>query len=138
MFPISFPKWRKDALPRFSHIELREYIAFALGVKQWEDTNSIEEIVRRSNAKPRFPCSSLPANKEVLENKHPDGQTLTSANLKELNTSNMDVFWRKEIYDYYSNHPDRFTQDHPHLKLVQHDELEKRSHSSSIPLCMLS
>lgn len=111
-----FSKVAQGRSTEISHLELREYIAFALGVKQWEDTTSIEEIVRRSNAKPRFPCLIVAANKEVLENKHPEGQ-LTSANLKELDTSNMDVSWRKEVYDYYSSHPNRFTQDHPHLQL---------------------
>lgn len=111
-----FSKVAQGRSTEISHLELREYIAFALGVKQWEDTTSIEEIVRRSNAKPRFPCLIVAANKEVLENKHPEGQ-ITSANLKELDTSNMDVSWRKEVYDYYSSHPNRFTQDHPHLKL---------------------
>jgi hypothetical protein len=99
-----------------SHLDVREYIAFALGVTQWKDASTIEEIVRRSQAKPRFPCIIVASNKEVLEDKHPDG-VLTAAKLKELNTSNMDVSWRPEVYAYYQQFPARFAKDHPSLKL---------------------
>lgn len=99
-----------------SHWEVREYIAFALGVQQWQDAKSLEEIVRRSQAKPRFPCIIVAANKEVLEDRNPNGQ-LSPARLKEFDSSNMDVCWRPEIYEYYKVHPDRFAKDHPNLIL---------------------
>lgn len=111
-----FSKVTRGLPTEISHSELREYIAFALGVKDWKDATSIAEIVSRSNAKPRFPCIIVAANKEVLDNKHPAGQ-LTPANLKYLDNSNMDVYWRPEIYDYYTKHPKLFLQDHPDLKL---------------------
>lgn len=99
-----------------SHLDVREYIAFALGVAQWKDAASIEEIVRRSRAKPQFPCIIVASNKEVLEDKHPAG-VLTSARLKEFDTSNMDVLWRPEVYEYYRRLPEQFAKDHPQLKL---------------------
>lgn len=99
-----------------SHWEVREYIAFALGVQRWQDANSIDEIVRRSQAKPRFPCLIVAANKEVLEDRNPNGQ-VSPARLKEFDSTNMDVCWRPEVYDYYKRHPERFSQDHPKLVL---------------------
>jgi predicted acylesterase/phospholipase RssA len=111
-----FAKVSRGLPTEISHQEVREYIAFALGVTRWEDAGSIAEIVRRSEAKPRFPCLIVAANKEVLEDKHPEGQ-LTAARLKELDTSNMDVFWRQEVFDYYRQYPERFEKDHPFLKL---------------------
>lgn len=111
-----FSKVSRGLPTEISHQEVREYIAFALGVTRWKDAGSIAEIVRRSEAKPRFPCLIVAANKEVLEDKHPEGQ-LTAARLKELDSSNMDVFWRQEVFDYYRQYPARFEQDHPFLKL---------------------
>lgn len=99
-----------------SHWEVREYIAFALGVQQWQDATSIDEIVRRSSAKPRYPCLIVAANKEVLEDKHPRGQ-IAAARLKEFDDTNMDVLWRSDVYEYYKRHPDRFSLDHPNLVL---------------------
>lgn len=111
-----FSKIAQGRSTEISHLELREYIAFALGVSHWKDATTIEEIVHRSDAKPRFPCLIVAANKEVLDNKHPEGQ-LTPAHLKELDPTNMDVLWRQEIFDYYTQNPERFATDHPHLKL---------------------
>lgn len=111
-----FSKISRGQSTEISHLELREYIAFALGVTNWRDANSIDEIIRRSTAKPKFPCLIVASNKEVLEDKHPDGK-LTAARLKQFDTSNMDVSWRPEIYKYYRQHPEKFSQDHPHLKL---------------------
>lgn len=111
-----FSKVSRGLSTEISHQDVREYIAFALGVTKWQDTTTIAEIVKRSSAKPRFPCLIVAANQEVLDNKHPEGP-LTSANLKELDTSNMDVLWRQEIYDYYLQHPELFQRDHPHLRL---------------------
>lgn len=111
-----FSKVSRGLPTEISHLDVREYIAFALGVTRWQDATSIAEIVRRSTAKPRFPCLIVAANKEVLEDKHPEGQ-LSAARLKELDTSNMDVSWRQEVYEYYKQHPTRFEVDHPSLKL---------------------
>lgn len=111
-----FSKISRGQSTEISHLELREYIAFALGVTNWRDANSIDEIVRRSTARPRFPCLIVAANKEVLEDKHPEGK-LTAARLKEFDTSNMDVSWRPAIYEYYQRNPKQFSRDHPHLKL---------------------
>ena len=111
-----FSKVSRGLSTEISHQEVREYIAFALGVTKWQDATSIAEIVKRSTAKPRFPCLIVAANKEVLDNKHPEGQ-LTAGNLKEIDTSNFDVLWRQPIYDYYLQHPALFKRDHPHLGL---------------------
>ena len=106
----------KGLSTEISHLEVREYIAFALGVSQWQDTKSIAEIVRRSTAKPRFPCLIVATNQEVLNDKHPSG-LLSAAGLKEFDPSNMDVSWKPEVYEYYKQHPDRFAKEQPNLKL---------------------
>jgi hypothetical protein len=98
------------------HSDLREYIAFALGVTHWQDATSIDEIVRRSSAKPRFPCLIVTCNKEVLEDKHSES-LLAPGKLKEIDLSNMTVSWKPEVYNFYKNHPERFAEDHPALKL---------------------
>ncbi len=98
-----------------SHLELREYIAFALGVEAWRDAGSIEEIVRRSRAECRFPCLIAACNKEVLEDRAKSDKQ--SARQKEIDYSNLTVSWRPEVYDFYRRHPERFAADHPDLKL---------------------
>jgi hypothetical protein len=96
------------------HATLREYVAFALGVQQWQDTQSIDEIVRRSTAKPTFPCLIVACNKEVLEDRYP-GSTSSPGRLKEIDLSNMQVSWKPEVFEYYRRHPERFRRDHPEL-----------------------
>lgn len=109
-----FAKISRGESTEISHMDLREYIAFALGVTQWEDAKSIDEIVKRSTAKPQFPCLIVACNKEVLEDRHPENQ-LAAGRLKEIDLANMQVSWKPEVHEYYQNHPDRFRRDHPDL-----------------------
>jgi hypothetical protein len=97
-----------------SHSDLREYIAFALGVTHWQDATTIEEIVRRSSAKPQFPCLIVACNKEVLEDRHPESQ-LSPGQRKEIDLRNFQVSWKPEVYEYYRQHPDRFRREQPEL-----------------------
>lgn len=60
---------RRTEIP---HMELREYIAFALGVTNWRQARSIDDIIRQSRARPKLPVLIVAANKEVLEDAHPD------------------------------------------------------------------
>jgi hypothetical protein len=100
----------------FPHSSLREYIAFALGVEHWQDAATIEEIVRRSTARPVFPCLIAACNKEVLEDRHPENR-MVAGQLKEFDFANLQASWKPEVYEYYRQHPDRFRADHPNLKL---------------------
>lgn len=109
-------KLAKGLSTEIPHWEVREYIAFALGVQRWQDAKSIDEIVRRSHASPRYPCLIVASNKEVLDNKHLSGY-LSSSHLKEIDPSNMDVLWRTEAYEFYKLHPEQFSRDHPKLVL---------------------
>lgn len=111
-----FAKISRGESTEISHMDLREYIAFALGVSRWKDAASIDEIVRRSTAKPQFPCLIVACNKEVLEDRHPESQ-LAPGLLKEIDLANMQVSWKPEVHQYYLNHPDRFRRDHPDLVL---------------------
>jgi hypothetical protein len=98
------------------HTDLREYVAFALGVAAWKDVTTLDEIVRRSTAGPRFPCLIVAANQEVLEDRHPE-DSLSPARLKEIDPDTMVVSWKPEVYAFYREHPDDFRRDHPRLEL---------------------
>jgi hypothetical protein len=99
------------------HASLREFIAFALGVRAWQDTRSIDEIVRRSTARPRFPCLIVACNKEVLEDVHPEN-ALAPGRLKEIDLATMEVSWKPEVHAWYLRRPELFRRDHPELKLT--------------------
>ncbi len=99
------------------HMALAEFVAFALGVPAWQDARSIDEIVRRSSARPRFPCLIVACNKEVLEDVHPDGG-FTPGRLKEIDYDTLAVSWKPEVHAWYLRHPDRFRRDHPDLVLT--------------------
>jgi hypothetical protein len=98
------------------HAQVREYIAFALGVKNWQDATTIEQIVARSTASPSYPCLIVACNREVLEDRNPEDKLLPGM-LKEIDLTNMDVSWKPEVFAYYQQHPDRFRRDHPDLIL---------------------
>ncbi len=98
------------------HTALSEFIAFALGVRSWQDTRSIDEIVRRSVATPQHPCLIVACNKEVLEDRHPE-DSFSPGRLKEIDLTNMEVSWKPEVHAYYLRHPDRFRREHPNLVL---------------------
>ena len=77
---------------------------------------TIDEIVRRSSAKPSFPCLIVACNKEILEDRHPENKSF-AGRLKEIDLTNMQVSWKPEVYEYYRKYPDRFKRDHPELIL---------------------
>jgi hypothetical protein len=99
-----------------SPLGLKEYIAFALGVENWRDATSLEEIARRSSVKPIYPVVIVAANKEVLDNRG-EGHALASKDFKEFDIGNFAVSWKRDVYDFYRRHPDRFARDNPDLRL---------------------
>jgi hypothetical protein len=111
-----FGKMLRGKPTEIGHEELREYVAFALGVKNWRDARTIEEIAARSTARPRFPLVIVSCNKDTLEDAD-DSDGRDSARFKELDPDTMMVSWRKEVYDFYRTRPERFAKDHPDLKL---------------------
>ena len=98
------------------HTALSEFVAFALSVRSWRDTRSIDEIVRRSSVTPQHPCLIVACNKEVLEDRHPE-DSFSPGRLKEIDLTNMEVSWKPAVYAYYRRHPDRFRREHPDLVL---------------------
>jgi len=98
------------------HMEMKEFIAFALGVDDWRSATSIDEIVSRSTAKPRFPVVIVACNREVLDNRAP-GRLLDSKNHKVFDATNFSVYWKAPVHAYFQAHPDRFAQEYPDLKL---------------------
>lgn len=99
-----------------AHSVLREYVAFALGVDDWRDAATIDEIVRRSTARPRHPALIVACNKEVLENRARDDGRIPG-DLKEFDLATFSVSWRPEVYAYYRQNPERFAREHPDLAL---------------------
>lgn len=111
-----FGKMLRGKPTEISHAELREYVAFALGVPNWRDARTIEEIAARSTARPRFPLVIVSCNKDTLEDADAaDGRD--SARFKELDSDTLTVKWRSEVFDFYRTRPERFAKDHPDLKL---------------------
>lgn len=99
-----------------SHENLREYIAFALGVERWKDAKSLDEIVSRSTAKPRHPIIIVSCNKEVLEDADA-GDGRASSRYKEFDLNTLTASWRPEVHEFYRARPERFAVDHPDLIL---------------------
>lgn len=97
------------------HSVLREYIAFALGVENWRDA-TIDEIIARSTARPRYPVMIVACNKEVLEDSHPADRN-AARQLKTLDLNTMSVSWEPRAFAFYRQHPERFRREHPDLKL---------------------
>lgn len=98
------------------HAELREFVAFALGVSRWQDTRSIDEIVRRSTRRPGHPCLIVACNKEVLEDVHPQDR-FAAGRLKVFDMDTMRVSWKPDVHEWYRRHPEQFRRDHPDLLL---------------------
>ncbi len=98
------------------HAELKEFIAFALGVEDWKSASTLDEIVARSTAQPRFPVVIVACNREILDNRAP-GSLLGSRNYKDFDPANFSVSWKPEIHAFFQAHPDQFAQEFPDLKL---------------------
>lgn len=110
---LKMVRGEKTELP---HLEMREFIAFALGVEDWQSASSIDEIVAKSQAKPRFPVIIVAGNREVMENRG-EGTPFAAKNHRDFDLSNFSVSWKPEVYEYYKAHPEEFARDYPDLKL---------------------
>lgn len=99
-----------------SHNVLREYLGFALNVPDWHTAATVEEVVRRSKAKPKLPLLIVSCNKEVLEDADPSNGK-AAGRYKEFDPATLTVSWRPEVYDFYKQHPERFAAEHPDLIL---------------------
>lgn len=95
---------------------LKEYIAFALGVSDWRSARNIADIVRRSRVAPHYPLMIVAANKEVLDNRAP-GNALSAKDLKQFDPTNFSVSWKPDVYDFYRNRPGQFARENPNLRL---------------------
>jgi hypothetical protein len=93
---------------------LREYMAFVLGVSQWQG-RTIADIVAESRVRPVYPVVIATGNKEVLDSR--TSKFLVGQDQKVFDVSTYSVSWKPEVYEFYRTHPGRFEQDHPQLKL---------------------
>jgi hypothetical protein len=110
---LKMVRGEKTELP---HIEMKEFIAFALGVEDWRSANSIEEIVAKSTALPRFPVIIVAGNREVMENRG-TGTPFAAKNHRTFDMNNFSISWKPEVLAYYRANPDEFARDYPDLKL---------------------
>lgn len=109
-------KFLRGQRTEVDHFALREYIAFALGVENWQSARSLDDIVRASRVRPVYPVLIPAANKEVLDNQGPGGP-LDAQDTKEVDYRDLSVSWKPEVYEFYRQHPERFAREHPNLKL---------------------
>lgn len=105
-----------DKPTEISPENLKEYVAFALGVSDWRSARDIAEVVRRSRVRPHYPLMIVAANKEVLDNRAP-GNALSSKDLKQFDPTNFSVSWKPDVYDFYRSRPAQFTRENPNLRL---------------------
>lgn len=98
------------------HDTLRGYLGFALDVPEWETITSVDEVIRRSTAKPQLPLLIVSCNKEVIEDAD-SSNGKSAGRYKEFDPETLTVSWRKEVYEFYKQHPDRFAAEHPDLIL---------------------
>lgn len=105
-----------DKPTEISPNNLKEYIAFALGVHDWRSARDIGEIVRRSRVRPRYPLMIVAANGEVLDNRGA-GNALSSKDLKQFDPASFSVSWKPDVFEFYRSRPARFAKDNPNLRL---------------------
>jgi hypothetical protein len=98
------------------HIEMKAFVAFALGVDQHERFRTLEEVANQSTAKPNYPMLIVSGNREVLEDRG-QGDLLAARSYKVFNPRNWSVSWEPEVYEYYKSHPDIFVKENPDLVL---------------------
>lgn len=109
-------KYLRGQRTEIPHFTLREYVAFALGVPEWQAANSLEEIVARGRVGPSYPVLIVAANKEVLDNRGTGG-LLEGQDYKEFDPRDFSVSWKPDVYEFYRRHPERFAREHPDLRL---------------------
>ena len=114
--PAKAAKMMRGLPTEIPHLELKEYIAFALGVKNWRNARSLLEIARQSRYTPYNPVVIVAANKEVLDNLLP-GALVDGQNYKTFDRDNFSLSWTPDVFAYYQKHPEQFRQDHPDLRL---------------------
>lgn len=98
------------------HIEMKPFVAFALGVKDYKHLRTLEDVARASTAAPKFPMVIVAGNREVLYDRG-KGDLLAARNYKVFNPRDWSVSWHPEVFDFYKKHPDRFAVEQPDLTL---------------------
>ena len=98
------------------HIEMKEYIAFALGVKDFKRIATLEEVARASQVTPRYPMLIVAANREVLFDRG-TGDLSATRNYKVFDPRDWSVSWHPEVYEFFRRHPERFAKENPGLVL---------------------
>ncbi len=98
------------------HIEMKAFVAFALGVDNYQHLKTLEDVARASRATPRFPMIIVAGNREVLYDRG-KGDLLAARNYKVFDPRDWSVHWHPEVHAFYKKHPDRFASEHPDLIL---------------------
>ncbi len=98
------------------HIEMKAFVAFALGVKNYQHLQTLEDVARASQVVPKFPMLIVAGNREVLFDRG-KGDLLAARNYKVFDPRDWSVSWHPEVYAFYKQHPDRFATEQPDLIL---------------------
>lgn len=98
------------------HEVLKDTVAKVLGVNDYEPTESIRQIARRSDAKIILPVVIVAANYEVI---HVSKGTLQDYRPLDriVEHDSYSVFWTDEAYSNYQRNREKFQKLHPDLKL---------------------
>lgn len=100
---------------------LREAVAVALGVDDWQTCPDIQAIVKRSDWRPNHPFVIVAANHEVLS-----GNPLTGASRPRVfDRDTYSVRWSDSAYSAYRNDPEKFAREHPELELGETPHIGK-------------
>jgi len=92
---------------------LREAVAVALGVDDWQKYPDIQAIVKRSTWRPNHPFVIVAANHDVL-----GANPLIGASRPQIfDRDTYSVRWSDAAYAAYRKDPERFAREHPHREL---------------------
>lgn len=103
------------------HSVVKEAIAVALGVDEWQDCRDIDDVVRRSRWVPRYPFVIVAANLDVIGGSAIDG--LTRKRL--FDSGDYSVRWSDEAYAAYRRDPAHFEKENPLLTLAETPHIGK-------------
>jgi hypothetical protein len=100
---------------------LREAVAVALGVDDWQNCPDIRAIVKRSNWRPNHPFVIVAANHDVLS-----GNPLIGASRPKIfDRDTYSVRWSDSAYSAYRKNPEKFAREHPDLELGETPHIGK-------------
>lgn len=99
-----------------SYNVLREVAGRIMDVEDWQTAKDLYEIAARSNVRFKLPVAIIAVNHEVADNSVP-GALFRGREEKVFVPRDFSVAWKPSVYEFYRNHPDRFAENNPDLRL---------------------